>query len=182
MKFSFSGRHMEIGEALSNRAKDACIALASKYGVGFIDLSIVMEKNNYLFVCDISARTSTGNSYIASNSANDPVVSFEGTLQKVDLQMRKKKKSSRYSSCKDSEVEINVFDNSLEDEEDAPVIVAEVLKDLPLICVSDAANLLKGDKRVLVFENISSKTVNVVYRRDDGNIGWIDYKNPYENI
>ncbi|GHT97171.1 ribosomal subunit interface protein [Alphaproteobacteria bacterium] len=182
MNFSFSGRHMEVGATLSNRAKDACIALANKYGVEFIDLSIVMGKDSYLFVCDISAKTSTGNSYIVSHSANDPVVCFEGALQKVDLQMRKKKKNGRCSSCKDSEVEMNVYDNSLKDEENVPVIVAEVLNDLPLISVSDAATLLKANKRVLVFENISSKTVNVVYRRDDGNIGWIDYKNPYENL
>ncbi|GHU11351.1 ribosomal subunit interface protein [Alphaproteobacteria bacterium] len=182
MKFSFSGRHMEVGEALSNRAKDACIALASKYGVEFIDLNIVMEKNNYLFDCDITSRTSTGNSYIVSHSATDPSVCFDGALQKVDLQMRKKKKSCRCSSCKGSEVEINSYDNSFEEEESAPIIVAEVLDDLPLISVSAAANLLADKKRVLVFENISTKTVNVVYKRDDGNIGWIDYKNPYEKL
>ncbi|MDR2681467.1 MAG: HPF/RaiA family ribosome-associated protein [Holosporaceae bacterium] len=179
MNFSFSGRHMEIGEALTNRANGACIALADKYGVDFLDLCIVMKKNNYLFDCDITAKTNTGNSYHASNSANDPNVCFDATLQKIDLQMRKKKKNSRGAAKESGKIVINSYDNSLE-EENAPLIVAEVLQDLPLISVSDAANLLHEQKRVLVFENISNRAVNVVYKRDDGNIGWIDYKNPYE--
>ncbi|MDR3179927.1 MAG: HPF/RaiA family ribosome-associated protein [Holosporaceae bacterium] len=180
MNFSFSGRHMEIGESLTNRAKNACIALADKYGIDFIDLCIVMKKNNYLFDCDVTAKTNTGNSYYASNSANDPNACFDGTLQKIDLQMRKKKKNIRSATAKESgKMIINSYDNSLE-EENSPIIVAEVLKDLPLLSVSDAADLLHEQKRVMVFENIANRSVNVVYKRDDGNIGWIDYKNPYE--
>ena len=60
MKFSFTGRHMDIGEALTNRAKDASIALAEKYGTEFLDMSIVMKKDGYRFLCDISCKTARG--------------------------------------------------------------------------------------------------------------------------
>ncbi|MDR3151750.1 MAG: ribosome-associated translation inhibitor RaiA [Holosporaceae bacterium] len=178
MKFSFSGRHVEIGDAFADKAKDACTALANKYGTEFIDLSIVIKKENYLFVCDITAKTKNGESHHASNSANDPAISFDGALQKVDQQMGRKKKTCR-NSCKDQAVEKISYDNSFNERESA-AIIAEILDDLPLLSVSDAADLLSNTKRVLVFENISNKTVNVVYWREDGNIGWIDYKNPYE--
>jgi ribosome-associated translation inhibitor RaiA len=169
---------MEVGDALTTRAKNACIDLAKKYGTEFLDLSIVMKKEAYLFVCDITIRTQNGNSYHASNSANEPGISFDGVLQKVDQQIGKKKKPGRHFS-KEPAMEIISYDNSF-DEGKSAAIIAEILDDLPLLSVSDAADLLTDSKRVLVFENISTQTVNVVYWREDRNIGWIDYKNPYE--
>jgi len=175
MNFSFSGRRMDVGESLTARAKEACVSLANKYGAEFIDVSVVMEKDAYLFCCDISVKTSTGNSYFASNSANDPNVSFDVTLQKIDLQIQKKKKGG-HCSCRSHSVEINSFDNSLEDEKDAPMIIAEILDDLPLLSVCDAAKHLNEKTKLFVFQNISNDAINVVYTRPDGNIGWIDYK------
>ncbi|MDR2781225.1 MAG: HPF/RaiA family ribosome-associated protein [Holosporaceae bacterium] len=176
MSFSFSGRHMEIGESLTSKAKEACEALANKYGVEFISANVVMKKDGYLFCCDISVKTSCGNSYYASNEADDPKISFDVTLQKIDQQMQKKKKSER-CSCK-CRLEINNFDNSLDEqlEENSAIIIAEILEDLPLLSVSDAAKRLNEKTKVFVFENISNNAVNVVYIRPDENIGWIDYK------
>jgi ribosome-associated translation inhibitor RaiA len=166
---------MDVGESLTERAKEACELLAEKYGTEFMDVSIVMKKETYLFYCDISAKSSSGNSYYAVNESDNPIASFLGAIQKLDLQMRKKKKNNR-CSCKGMRVEINSYDNSLEAEERAPVIIAEILDDLPLMSVSDATNNLNNQKRVFVFENISNNAVNVVYKRGDGNFGWIDYK------
>jgi ribosome-associated translation inhibitor RaiA len=165
---------MEVGESLTNRAREACITLSGKYGIEFIDVSVVMKKDGYLFNCDISAKTNSGNSYYASDNANDPYVSFDVTLQKIDQQMKKKKKPGHCCSQRKHQVEINDFDNSLE--ETAPMIVAEFLDNLPILSVSDAAKRLNGKTKVFVFENISNRAVNVVYIRQDGNIGWIDYK------
>jgi ribosomal subunit interface protein len=174
MNFSFSGRHMEIGESLTNRAKEACTSLASKYGVEFIDVNVVMTKDGYLFGCDISVKTNSGNAYYVSDKANDPHVSFDVTLQKIDQQMKKKKKLERCRLHKKHHLEINNFDNSLEEE--APMIVAEIVDNLPVLSVSDAAKRLNEKNKIFIFENISNHTMNVVYTRPDGNIGWINYK------
>lgn len=176
MKFSFTGRHMEIGKALTSRAEEACVTLAEKYGDEFIDVSIVMKTEAYLFQCDISAKTKNGSTYHATNESDDPTASFLGTIQKLDQQMRKKKKMSCRSSCKSQPAEFNEYDNSLAGEKDAPMIIAEILEDLPLLSVSDASRKLDKNKVVFIFENISNNAVNVVYKRCDGNIGWIDYK------
>ncbi|MDR2723700.1 MAG: HPF/RaiA family ribosome-associated protein [Holosporaceae bacterium] len=173
MNFSFFGHHMEIGESLTSKAKNACELLESKYRAEFIDVNIVMKKDGYLFHCDISAKTNTGNSYYASSEADDPNVSFDLTLQKIDQQMQKKKKAER-CFCRESRIEINNFDNSCEDS--IPLIVADMLDDLPILSVSDAAKRLNEKTMVLVFENISSNAINIVYIRPDKNIGWIDYK------
>ena len=179
MNFSFSGRHMAIGEALTNKANDAFKLLEDKYHLEFLDVTVVMNKEKYLFITDITVNTNSGNSYFVSNEAEDPIVRFEITLEKLEQQMQRKKKNGRASAAKKN-VEYNSYDNfSHEDEscDDQPLIIAEVLDDIPLMSVSDAAKKLNAKRKVFIFENISNSTVNVVYTRDDGNIGWLDYKN-----
>jgi len=173
MNFSFSGRHMEIGESLTQKARDACKKLAAKYRVEFLDANIVMKKDAYLFITDMTVKTSTGNSYFVTDNAEEPILSFEITLQKLEQQFQKKRKS-----CKSNKkVEYNSFDNPVsESEENSPMIIAEILDDLPLMSVSEAAKHLNKDRHVFIFENISNSAVNVVYWRSDGNIGWLDYK------
>lgn len=175
MNFSFSGRHMEIGESLTQKAKTACEKLAAKYRVEFLDANVVMKKDAYLFITDMTIKTSTGNSYFVTDSAEDPTISFEITLQKLEQQFQKKRKNNKCNK----KVEYNSFDNpvsSTETEGDAPMIIAEILDDLPLMSVSEAAKYLSKDRHVFIFENISNSAVNVVYWRNDGNIGWLDYK------
>ncbi|MDR1551306.1 MAG: HPF/RaiA family ribosome-associated protein [Holosporaceae bacterium] len=177
MGFSFSGRRMEIGETLTNKARDACDNLVRKYGVEFLDVNISMKKDSYSFSCDIAVKTSGGNSYYASNIAEDPHISFDITLEKIDVQMQKRKRCDRLPNKVRQQVEINSFGNSFEESsKEHPIIIAEILDDLPLLSVSDAARRLNEKTNVLIFENVANDAVNVVYSRLDGNIGWIDYK------
>ncbi len=175
MNFSFSGRHMEIGESLTQKAHEALLALEKKYRIEFLDANIVMNKDGYLFITDISVRTNTGNSYFIREKSEDPKISFDITIQKLEQNMQKKRKCSGHCSMK--KVEYNSFDNPVSDEDSkGPLIIAEVLDDLPLMSVSEAANELNDKRKVFIFENIVNSSVNVVYTRFDGNIGWIDYK------
>ncbi len=176
MKFSFSGRHMEIGESLTTRAEGACESLAEKYDTEFLDVNIVMKKENHLFYTDISIKSCAGNTYQASDNDDDPVGSFLSALQKIDVQIRKKKKKKTHDRTSGRVgVEINNYDNSLE-KENQPMIIAEILDDLPLMSVSEATKKMTDTRRVFIFENIANNAVNVVYRREDGNFGWLDYK------
>ena len=175
MIFSFSGRHMDVGESLTNKAREDCENLAKKYGTGFIEANIVMSKDGHMFITDISVKTESGNSYRASEQADDPKVSFEITLQKINLQMQKKKKSSKENKEKMQFVDAGNIHDNCDCCSDHPMIIAEILDDLPLMSVNEAAEHLSKDKKIFVFANISTNAVNVVYLRDDGNIGWIDY-------
>lgn len=177
MSFSFTGRHMDIGESLTKKAREDCENLAQKYGTEFIDANIVMNKDGYRFHTDISVKTATGNSYHAGEVADDPKVSFEITLQKINLQMQKKRKTLR-DKASARPAEAMEFCNSCNDEvdEDRPMIIAEILDDLPIMSVNEASQKLNDKTKVFIFENVSSNAVNVVYVREDGHIGWIDYK------
>lgn len=180
MNFSISGRRMEIGESLTSRAEDSCKALAKKYEVQFLDVNVVIKKENHLFYTDISVKGASGATYQSSDNSSDPVDSFQNALQKIEGQIRKKKKDRRVfgRSEKDSAtIDVNNYDSSFENNDGGhPVIVAEILDDLPLMSVGEATKRLNDTRRVFVFENIASNVVNVVYLREDGNYGWIDYR------
>lgn len=176
MNFSFAGRHMEIGASLMNHANESCLALAHKYKTYFIDVNIVMTKDGHLFLTDVTIKTQNGHTYYASDDADEPYVSFDAALRKIDSQIQKKKQHD-INSAKKQSAEMLEMDNSMLDEQEdsAPLIIAEILDGIPLLSVSDAAKRINDTTHVFVFENISNNAVNVVYRRDDGNIGWIDY-------
>ena len=77
-------------------------------------------------------------------------------------------------------IEIHNFDNSLlkdsGEESASRIIIAEIIDELAIMSVSEAADHLSEKRHVFVFKNISNDAVNVVYLREDGNVGWIDYK------
>lgn len=179
MNFSFSGRHMEIGESLTSKAEKACKDLEKKYEAYFMDVNVVMKKENYTFCTDISVKVSSGVTYQAGDSSSEPVESFQKALQKIEAQIRKRKKNYKGGGKEISRgVEINSYDNSLEEcqKKSQPMIIAEILDDLPLMSVSEATQKLSDERRVFIFENLSNNAVNVVYMREDGNFGWLDYK------
>lgn len=177
MKFSFTGRHIEIGASLTKKAEDGCQAISDKYNLEFVDVSIVMRKERHKFLTDISVKSSNGLPFHVGDEADCPIVSFDVTLQKLEAQIQKRKKPCRCSG-KEMKFERNEFDNSLEEElaNAGPLIIAEIIDDLPLMSVSEASSRLNDTRQLYVFENIANNAVNVVYKRPDGNIGWIDYQ------
>lgn len=160
MNFSISGRRMEIGESLTSRAEEACKALANKYEAEFLDANVVMKKENHLFYTDISIKGASGSTYQSSESASDPIESFQNALQKIEIQIRKKKKDHRILGRSEKEVEcstveINDYDNSFsaatKSEDHNPMIIAEILDDLPLMSVSEATKKTQRSPSCIYF-------------------------------
>ena len=83
---------------MTNKANEAFKLLEDKYHLEFLDVNVVMNKEKYLFITDITVNTNSGNSYFVSNEAEDPTVSFEITLEKLEQQMQRKKKNAPESS------------------------------------------------------------------------------------
>ena len=102
----FSGLHMEIGESLITQTEEACENLDEKNDTEFLDVNIVMKKENHLFYTDIAVKSCAGNTYQASDNVDDPVGSFLSALPKIDVQIWKKKKAYDRTSRRTG-VEIN---------------------------------------------------------------------------
>ena len=141
------------------------------------------------FLCEAEIHLSTGLTAQARGHASEIYPAFESCREKMDKQMRRYKRRLRNHRLDRTEpVEFGEGSAYIlapsEEAEDAeatslqPIVIAEMETKIPSITVGEAVMQLElAGQKLLVFRNEGHGGVNVVYRRDDGNIGWIDPRN-----
>jgi len=188
MEIRVSGHQIETGEALQAHVSDRMNAIADKYFARAIGAHAVFGKGPHdSFQCDIVAHVMQGLVLKGHGQAQDAHVAFEAAAERIDKQLRrymrrlKDKSSPSQPSATLDEIQANasyiVFDAGNEEEEagDAPAIVAETRVDVPTTSVSDAVMMLDlRDTNALLFVNSKTGSHNMVYRRHDGTIGWVE--------
>ena len=187
MDINVTGRKMNVGAALTSHAEDRLEAVAEKYFSRTIDATTTFVKEGHIYRVDISLHANQGISLQARGEADDPYVAFETATEKVEKQLRRYKrrlKNHHHAPQRDVALELardTVIAPESEDDsetpdgaDDQPIIIAESKKEIPLVSVGDAVMLMDlADANAFVFRNRKSETLEVVYRRQDGNIGWI---------
>ncbi|OXT01912.1 ribosomal subunit interface protein [Notoacmeibacter marinus] len=184
MTLRISGKHMDIGEAFRTRIDERISEALEKYFDGGFSGNVVVEKSGSGFETDIRIHLDTSMVFQAGAKGHDAQASFDAAADKVEKRLRRYKR--KLKSHRDNGQD-QAFDaayrimSALPEEQDevaedyAPAIVAESSLSLRVMSVADAVvELDTKDSPVFVFRNASSDHVNVVYRREDGNIGWID--------
>ena len=180
-----SGKNMDIGEAFRTRIEDHIIDAVTKYFAGGYSTQVTVEKSGSGFTTDCKIHLDTGVILQATGQAQDPQPSFEAAAGKVEKRLRryKRKLKSHQINTNPSafaEVAYSVMGTNDVVEEEvsedyAPAIVAESTKQLATMSVADAVmSLDMTDDPVMIFKNAGGDAINVVYRRNDGNIGWVD--------
>ena len=177
MRYKVSGKQIDIGESLQTHVETELSAVLEKYAGRPTDAQVVFSRNAHL---------STGLTCQAKAHATEIYASFEACLEKMDKQLRRYKRrlkdhhrdraepvelmgASSYILASE-EVESDVEPDSLQ-----PIIVAEMETKIPSLSVGEAVMQMElAGSPVLVFRNEGKDGLNVVYRREDGNIGWID--------
>ncbi len=189
MRYQISGKHIDIGEALQTHVKAELGEIVEKYAQRPTDTVVVFSKSAHEHVCETVIHLSTGLTAQAKGHATEIYAAFESCREKMDKQLRRYKRRLRnHHRDRTSPVEFAqgsayILAAAAEPEEEdtetlQPVIVAEMETKIPSITVGEAVMQLElADKRFLVFRNEGHGGVNVVYQRDDGNIGWIDPRN-----
>ncbi len=187
MRYQISGKQIEIGQALQIHVKDNLGTIADKYAERPTDAMVVFSKSGPEFVCEATVHLSTGLTASAKASAHEIYAAFEATADKLEKQLRRYKRRLK-DHHKDRSTPIDVYggasyilastetsDEDAEPETLQPIIVAEMETKIPSLSVGEAVMQMEiAGAPLLVFRNEGSKNVNVVYRRDDGNVGWID--------
>jgi len=186
MRYQISGRSIDIGEALQTHVKAELGEVVEKYAQRPTDTVVVFSKVAHELHCEAIIHLSTGLTAQAKGHATEIYAAFESCREKMDKQLRRYKRRLRsHHRDRISPVEYGggasyILAPSEEPEEDAteslqPIVIAEMETKIPSITVGEAVMQLElaGDK-LLVFRNEGHGGVNVVYRRDDGNIGWVD--------
>jgi len=189
MRYQISGRSLDIGEALQTHVKAELGEVVEKYAQRPTDTVVTFSKVAHEHVCETIIHLSTGLTAQAKGHATEIYAAFESCREKMDKQLRRYKRRLR-SHHRDRAEPVEYGGGSAyilaptEEIEDGdadsltPVVIAEMETKIPSITVGEAVMQLElaGD-RMLVFRNEGHGGVNVVYRREDGNIGWIDPRN-----
>lgn len=188
MEIRVSGHQMDTGEALRTHVSNRMNAIADKYFARALSAHATFGKGPHDSVtCDIIAHVMQGLVLKGHNQANDAHVAFEGAAERIEKQLRRymRRLKDRGGNGNGAEVPLTVEDNAgyvvfdagsdEDDAGDAPAIIAETRVDIPTASVSDAVMMMDlRNTTALLFVNSKSGSHNMVYRRNDGTIGWVE--------
>lgn len=189
MQINITGRKMNIGEALTSHVEDRLAAGVSKYFSRSIDAAVTIGKEGHAFKADCHLHAPPGLNIRSHAEADDVYAAFDAAADKLEKQLRRYKRriKNHHNQSERSEtapLTAQAYVLAPEDEAEAaeadsdqlpPAIIAETRTEIPVADVGDAVMLMDlSDSSVLMFRNAGNNELNVVYRRSDGNIGWID--------
>lgn len=186
MRYQISGKQIDIGEALQTHVKEELGTAVAKYAERPTDAHVIFSRSASEFACEAIVHLSTGLTAQASAKAHEIYAAFDGCCEKMEKQLRRYKRRLK-DHHRDRAEPVELFGASTyilagdsaepESEPDSlqPIIVAEMETKIPSLSVGEAVMQMElAGAPVLVFRKQGKDTVNVVYRREDGNIGWID--------
>jgi ribosomal subunit interface protein len=188
MDIRVSGHQVDTGDALKLHVTERLRAIADKYFSRAHSAHVTFGKGPHDngFVCDIVAHIMQGVVLKGSGNAMEAHPSFEGAADKIERQLRRYKHRLKDHQGKgleaipviETDASYTVFDAAETVDEivgEHPLIIAETKVDVPEASVSDAVMMLDlRNTNGLLFKNVASGTYNMVYRRGDGTIGWVE--------
>jgi len=183
MDVSVKGKHVDVGEALRNHVVDHLDTSVRKYFDRALDASITFSREGHKFRADISVHSGRGVVVQGGGSGGDAYSAFDGALGRIAKQLRRYKRrlKNHHKGRGDEDlISAQQFIIAPDDEDEAPIdgqptIIAELSTEIATLTVSEAVMRMDlADYPVVMFRNSAHGGLNVVYRRPDSNIGWID--------
>lgn len=188
MRYQITGKHIDIGEALQTHVKQELGEIVAKYAERPTDANVVFSKDAHEFVCEATIHLSTGLTAQARAHATEIYGAFDSCGEKMEKQLRRYKRrlkdhhNSRREPVEQFGASSYILASSegheeVEPETLQPMIIAETETKVSSLSVGEAVMQMEiSGAPVVVFQNESNTGLNVVYRREDGNIGWIEPK------
>jgi len=186
MLYQITGKQIDIGEALQTYVKSVLENVTNKYSQRPTDTTVVFSKRADKYVCEVMTHLSAGLSTQAKSNAHEIYAAFDAASKKLDKQLRRyKRRLKDHNRTKAQSVELSKTSSYMQTRKKGlgdseleivqPLIVAETDQILKSLSVSQAAAEMElAGVPALVFRNEGHNGVNVVYRRPDGNIGWVN--------
>jgi ribosomal subunit interface protein len=188
MDIRIAGHQLETGEALKLHVDNRLGGIVGKYFSKALSANVTFGRAPHdHFGCDIIMHVMQGLVLKGSSAAQDARTAFDGAAEKIEKQLRRymRRLQDRHAqtahALREEEAAYTVFDAGNAEAEvpppDAPAIVAEMRTDIPESSVSDAVMLMDlRNTPALLFKNSGTGAHNMVYRRHDGTIGWVEPK------
>ncbi|MBR1268967.1 ribosome-associated translation inhibitor RaiA [Bradyrhizobium sp. AUGA SZCCT0222] len=193
MTLRISGKSISVGEALRSRVSERTDEVLRKYFDGNYSGHITLSKDGFGFRTDCSLHLDSGITLEADSNATDAYASADQALVMIEKRLRRyksrlKDRSARKTYAASMAIAelngggldapsyvIEAPEGDDEVSEYSPVIIAEATKSLKRLSVSEAVMELDlTGAACIVFQHGSSGRVNIIYRRTDGNVGWVD--------
>ena len=187
MTLQISGKNIELGDALKVHVEDRLHAALEKYFSRNYSAQVIFSKERSMFKADCNVHLDSGMVLQATGQGGDAHSSFDLAAEHMEKRLRRYKRRLKDHHLKGRAVSIGqaasyILAPEPEAEEaveepqiDNPVIVAETTATIASLSIGEAVMALDlSTSPVYVFRHSGSGRVNVVYRRPDGHIGWID--------
>ncbi len=198
MSLQITGKNIQVGESFQSYVSEKLDAAIDKYLGKYLAAHVRVEKERGRFQTNCSVRVRTGLMLESTGEGTDAYASADAAFEHLEKRLRRYKRRLKNHHHGDTpeptgtdSVQINDFVVELPDHDyweeaatengraDHPLVIAESARTLLKLPVSEAVMRLDlTDQPFLVFRNAGSDEINVVYRRVDGNIGWIDAAQP----
>jgi len=187
MQLSVQGKQLNVGDALRSHVSDSLSRILGKYFGDAIEVGVTLSRDGHMYRAVISVHIGRGIQIQAQGNANEPYPAFDTAAEHMAKRLRRyksrlrdhHKRSSRNAETLLAQQYILASDDESETAEDEidgkPAVVAEMTTEIDSLTVSEAVMRMDlADQPALMFRNSAHGGLNVVYRRTDGNIGWID--------
>lgn len=189
MNLTVSGKQIDIGEALRDHVQRTLEAAVGKYFDGALEGAVTFSREAHEFRSDISVHVGRNIMAQSHGTANDPYLAFDAACEHVAKRLRRHKRRLRdHNTRKVRQAEELILarqaiisgepDGADETAGHEPLVVAEMQTNVEMLTVGEAVMRLDlGQLPALMFRNRANGLFNMVYRRPDGNIGWVDPQN-----
>jgi ribosomal subunit interface protein len=190
MQVQVTGKHVDVGEALRTRVSDEISTSIGKYFDRGGGADVVVSREGHSFKVDCAVTLASGTQLTTHGVGSDAHLAFDAAIAKMQKRIRRYKNRLKdhhgQALARQAETAAyyvlqspdDVDDNDLEDESGGfpePMVIAETEKSVRTMTVSMAVmDLDLTESQTIVFRNAAHGGLSVVYRRPDGNIGWID--------
>jgi ribosomal subunit interface protein len=186
MQLSIRGKQLDVGEALREHVDTSLTRTMDKYFDNPIEASVAFAREANLIRVQVSAHIGRGMLLQAHAESHDPYAAFDAAAERLDKRLRRYKRRLR-DHHKETPAEGEplpaqqyILQAEAESAEESdvgaqPVVIAEMATNISSLTVSEAVMRMDlADQTALLFRNRAHGGLNMVYRRPDGNIGWID--------
>ena len=189
MQIQVTGKNLDIGQSLRTQIEEKVSAHVNKYYDRAISVHVTVEKQKSSFEAECVLHLATGLTLNSTGTAGDAYSSFDMCLEHLEKRLRRYKRRlknhhrERQNPIPRADVasyviaseEVEVEDEA---EELSPVIIAETSHEIAQLSVGEAVMKLDlSDVPFVLFKRDEGGQVNIVYRRNDGHVGWIDPDN-----
>ncbi|MGE3622812.1 MAG: ribosome-associated translation inhibitor RaiA [Bdellovibrionales bacterium] len=184
MQLSVKGKQIDVGDALRQHVEAQLKDIIGKYFSDSLDAHVTFSREAHMFRADIAVHAGRGILLQSNAAASEPYPAFDMAAGRIAHRLRRYKsklKHHDHHTVRNEAFVANAFvlkgeEHDKEEEAAAnPVVVAEMTTPIETLTVSEAVMRMDlGDLPALMFKSRSHGGFNMIYRRPDGNIGWID--------